>query len=63
MYIYKIMRKSIYFLAFVAMIAMSACGNNESTTETGTTDSTTLSIDTTVVPVMESTEVSTDSVN
>ena len=57
------MRKYAYFLAFVAMISMSACGSNESTTETGKTDSTSVSIDTTVVPVMESTEVSTDSVN
>jgi hypothetical protein len=57
------MRKYAYFLAFVAMITMSACGSNESTTETGKTDSTSVSIDTTVVPVMESTEVSTDSVN
>jgi hypothetical protein len=56
------MRKYAYFLAFVAMITMSACGSNESTTETGKTDSTSVSIDTTVVPVMDSTSVSADSV-
>ena len=56
------MRKYAYFLAFVAMITMSACGSNESTTETGKTDSTSVSIDTTVAPVMDSTSVSADSV-
>jgi hypothetical protein len=44
------------------MISMSACGSNESTTETGKTDSTSVSIDTTVAPFMDSTAVSTDSV-
>lgn len=57
------MRKYAYFLAFVAMITMSACGSNESTTETEKTDSTSVSIDTTVAPVMGSTSVSADSVN
>jgi hypothetical protein len=56
------MRKYTYFLAFVAMITMSACGSNESTTETGKTDSTSVSIDTTVAPIMDSTGVSTDTV-
>ena len=56
------MRKYAYFLAFVAMITMSACGSNESTTETGKTDSTSVSIDTTVAPIMDSTGVSTDTV-
>ena len=56
------MRKYTYSFAFVAMIAMSACGTNESTTETGKTDSTSVSIDTTVTPSMDSTSVSIDSV-
>ena len=55
------MRKYTYSFAFVAMIAMSACGTNESTTETGKTDSTSVSIDTTVTPSMDTTSVSTDS--
>lgn len=49
------MRKYTYFLAFIAIIVMSACGNNESTTETGKTDSTSLCTDTTSVPVVDST--------
>jgi ABC-type enterochelin transport system substrate-binding protein len=56
------MRKYVYSFVFVAMIVMSACGSNESTTETGKTDSTSVSIDTTVTPSMGSTEVSIDSV-
>ena len=55
------MRKYAYFLAFVAIIAMSACGNNESTTEKGTNDSTSVSVDTTAKPIMDSTVVSTNS--
>ena len=55
------MRKYVYSFAFVAMIVMSACGSNESTTETGKTDSTSVSIDTTVIPSTDSTEVSIDS--
>jgi ABC-type enterochelin transport system substrate-binding protein len=55
------MRKYTYFLAFVAIIAMSACGNNESTTEKGTNDSTSVSTDTTAKPTMDSTVVSTNS--
>jgi uncharacterized protein YceK len=54
------MRKYAYFLAFVAMITMSACGSNESTTETGKTDSTSVCADTTVVSTMDSTGVSID---
>jgi ABC-type enterochelin transport system substrate-binding protein len=56
------MRKYVYSFAFVTMIVMSSCGSNESTTETGKTDSTSVSIDTTVTPSMGSTEVSIDSV-
>jgi len=55
------MRKYVYSFVFVAMIVMSACGSNESTTETGKTDSTSVSIDTTVTPSMDTTGVSTDS--
>ena len=55
------MKKYTYFLAFVAIIAMSACGSKESTTETGKTYSTSVSFDTTLVPVMDSTTSPTDS--
>jgi ABC-type enterochelin transport system substrate-binding protein len=55
------MRKYVYSFAFVTMIVMSSCGSNESTTETGKTDSTSVSIDTTVTPSMDTTGVSTDS--
>lgn len=48
------MRKYTYSFAFVAMIAMSACGSNESTTETGKTDSTSVYTDTTVSPITDS---------
>ena len=43
------MRKCTYFLGFVSIIAMSACGSNESTSETIKTDSTSVCDDTTVV--------------
>lgn len=50
------MRKYTYFLALVAVVAMSACGNNESTTEKGKTDSTTVVTDSTSTNVVDSTK-------
>jgi ABC-type enterochelin transport system substrate-binding protein len=50
------MRKYTYFLVLVAVIAMSACGNNESTTEKGKTDSTTVATDSASTNVVDSTK-------
>jgi ABC-type enterochelin transport system substrate-binding protein len=50
------MRKYTYFLAFVTVVVMSACGNNESTTEKGKTDSTTVVTDSTSTNVVDSTK-------
>lgn len=54
------MRKYTWIFAIVAMIAMTACGN-ESTTSTETTDSTSTAADTTVVADSIATQETVDS--
>jgi hypothetical protein len=49
------MKKYTFILAFGAMLALTACGSGSTATET--TDSTVSTVDTTVVPVSDSTSV------
>jgi hypothetical protein len=49
------MKKVTFILAFGAMLALTACGSGSTATET--TDSTVSTVDTTVVPVSDSTSV------
>lgn len=53
------MRKYVYFLVLSAVVALSACGG-ESTTKTGTTDSTNTVVTDTTSTHVDSSKVSVD---
>ncbi|MEN9446322.1 MAG: hypothetical protein RL728_834 [Bacteroidota bacterium] len=61
MYIYNSMKKYILIFGIFASLALTACGNGSTTTET--TDSTATQVDTTAVTATDSTtsQIPTDS--